>query len=266
MSAILSSLASRANSHLLKHYDADSAIVPVIEFPKSGGTWFAKMLAAYLDLPFIDRNIGPLVIPSVIRTHWEPHPGYSKAVYVVRDGRDTLVSLFHHRARSARNDRRVATYYKRSLGFDLDEEKIQEQFTSFLQLELDKGKFGSQVSWATHSSKAREICSHSNDSVLMKYEDIRSNPEKALCKTVEKLFEIEFDAARAAAVIELFKSGNNLKQRVNAEKTFFRSGRTGDWKSVVDADCASLINMHLGDELLASGYISSRDWQKEVAP
>ena len=75
-----------------------SSTVPlyvVNEFPKSGGSWTSQMLSEALGVPF-PRNRFPSLRPSIIQGHFLSPWGMKNVLVVWRDGRDVMVSWYHH--------------------------------------------------------------------------------------------------------------------------------------------------------------------------
>src|SRR5208283_4194402 len=69
-------------------------LLTVAEHPRSGGTWVAEMLADYFQMPFPKYNRLPLACPAIVHTHLWYSPRMPQAVFVVRDGRDLVVSSY----------------------------------------------------------------------------------------------------------------------------------------------------------------------------
>lgn len=76
----------------------------VSEYPKSGGTWLAKMLADYLEVALPQNNMFPILKTSVVHNHWKYSPYLKNAVYLIRDGRDLVVSIYFTCLRMLEND------------------------------------------------------------------------------------------------------------------------------------------------------------------
>ena len=72
-----------------------SPLYIVNEYPKSGGTWVGQMLSHALDVPF-PRNCLPNFSSCVMHGHYLKPWGMKNVVIVWRDGRDMMVSWYHH--------------------------------------------------------------------------------------------------------------------------------------------------------------------------
>jgi hypothetical protein len=85
----------------------------IVSFPRSGSTWLRTILAGLIDpvaghepevfnriLPGVSGRRLPLIWsladPRIIHSHTTFRSSIPKAVYVVRDGRDAIVSYYHY--------------------------------------------------------------------------------------------------------------------------------------------------------------------------
>ena len=84
----------------------------IVGFPKSGNTWFQDLVTAVvhgvtpaLAPPVLVQDLVPDVhfksyyrrygTPMYFKSHHLPQPEYRRVVYLIRDGRDAMVSYFH---------------------------------------------------------------------------------------------------------------------------------------------------------------------------
>lgn len=105
----------------------DLILVP--EFPKSGGSWFCQMLSDATGLPY-PRNESPKLRSSIMQGHHLFRPRMGKAIAVIRDGRDIMVSAYFHFL--FKNDKNLATgvkYHRKQVPFDDFENVIQNMPT-----------------------------------------------------------------------------------------------------------------------------------------
>jgi len=93
--------------------DTDPEDVFIIGFPRSGHTWMQYLLAGLVGGVDTSNCADALVqelVPDVqdrlayrrytqpvfFKSHHLPRPAYRRVVYLLRDGRDAMVSYFHH--------------------------------------------------------------------------------------------------------------------------------------------------------------------------
>jgi len=76
----------------------------VCGYPRSGTTWSSELLADYLNLPRPRHYLLPLAFACVVHTHVPPNHRLDDCFYVVRDGRDALVSGYFRLIKTLRED------------------------------------------------------------------------------------------------------------------------------------------------------------------
>src|ERR1700761_6865647 len=95
-----------------RHHGLDSTNVYLGHYPKSGGTWLKLMTvelvlnekvgfgAAEEAMPFVGRhqNAPQILVGGgrLIKTHESYRDVYRRAIFLIRDVRDVLVSYFHY--------------------------------------------------------------------------------------------------------------------------------------------------------------------------
>lgn len=203
----------------------------IVSFPRSGNTWMRTMLAYLLNPASADdpdlRNrmipgvslrhvalINRLSSPRYIKSHTWYRQEITRAVYLVRDGRDVIISLYH--------------YYITRQGKD-------QEFQSFL-VDYLKGRFGQL--WHTNVEswlvKGREVMG--NNLLVVKFEDMKENTADILGDCADFLGitadsnQIE-QAVDAATLPRMRKVEQQRKGKFsNSEAAFYRGGKTGEWK------------------------------------
>ena len=258
------SLSDRLNERSLKHSGATDSVIPVIEYPKSGGTWIAKMIAAAIGLPYLDDVVGRIGRPCVIRTHWRPSPDYERAVYVVRDIRDIFISLFHHRERNAKKKEVLAQRYFRLFGESISLEKFDSQFALFIEHEMTGWGGGVRTDWNIHMTEAHQYSTENPNVVLVKYEEALLDTQSELCRVVNTVLDFEISAERAGLVEEIFSARNQVSLSSHREKTFFRKGQSGEWRTTMPKDAGRLIAENYNENLVKFGYESDQNWWRDL--
>lgn len=170
----------------------------LVSYPRSGSTWLRTMLCNVLDpsaqgdprvfnqrIPGVTIRRLPLVTkaaktnPVIYHSHTRYISGFKKVVYVVRDGRDSIVSLYHYT--TTRN------------GNYMD---FSEWFKMYKQ-----GFFG--VKWHAHVESwltrgAKEL---GDNFLLIRFEDMKRDTVTSL-STILKFMGIETSSDRLKDAIE----------------------------------------------------------------
>lgn len=238
-------------AHLLTSgVDADH----IIAYPRSGSTWLRTMIVNVLEpsaqsnpdifnklIPGVTLSRLPLVWrrprPNLLMSHAMYFGGRKKTVYVIRDGRDSVLSLFR--------------YTTTRMGTEVS-------FSKWLDYYL-RGYFGPRWdqhvrSWLTYG-KARI----GEDFLLVRYEDMRSDTSSVLERvcghlgiaTRDDRIENAVDMARVEVMRKWErKTFGEIK---DANASFYRGGNR-EWESIPsDEDKSKMLNVS-GEALALAGY------------
>jgi len=102
----------RSTDHVFPIEETDPDDIFIVGYPKSGHTWFQNLVAGVVygadpeHLP--DRVVQDLIPdlhrklyykryqkPMFFKSHNLPHPSCRRVIYILRDGRDVMVSYYH---------------------------------------------------------------------------------------------------------------------------------------------------------------------------
>ncbi len=234
-------------------------LIPVMEFPKSGGTWFSQMLAAALDLPF-PRNVTPKFEAAVFHGHILPNKRFGKMVSIIRDGRDVMVSAyFHFLFENNRNPKFIVRKTRKILGFK-DYEDIEENLPSFIEYmfhQFSEGPFRSN--WSEHV-----YASYNLDNVItIKYEDLLIDAKAELLKAMIFLSDGNGHEVDLDKIVETYSFKNQTKRIPGQEnkKSFLRKGIAGDWKNHFNQKSNEVFDHYGGDALIKAGYETDHSWK-----
>ena len=239
-------------------------------YPRSGSTWLRFMLFEVLRgeeagfgnidkcIPEIDAHRGvPPILPGggrLIKTHEQYRKDYTRAVFLVRDLRDVLLSN-----------------YARAVGVGLAPLVSNGDLDSFL-LSFLKGTALQQGSWQEHTRSWLESPLAKNGNLMVVwYEDLRKNPEQVIGQLLEFLgvtpdFQVirkaiednslqqmrakEDRAAEAGEHSPLLASHKNNGE----DGRFVRKGAVGGWRSKLTDAQIKIIGQYAGDVLQTLGY------------
>jgi hypothetical protein len=239
-------------------------------YPRSGSTWLRFMLYEVLRgeeagfgnidkcIPEIDAHRGvPPILPGggrLIKTHEQYRKDYTRAVFLVRDLRDVLLSN-----------------YARAVGVGLAPLVSNGDLDSFL-LSFLKGTALQQGSWHEHTRSWLESPLAKNGNLMVvRYEDLRKSPEQVIGQLVEflgvtpdfrvirkaiednSLQQMRAKEDRAAKVGEhspLLASHKNNGE----DGRFVRKGAVGGWRNKLTDAQIKIIDQHAGEVLQTLGY------------
>lgn len=236
----------------------------LVSYPKSGSTWarfllgnlifpntpvsFAnihKLVPALLSTPRKDFDRVPR--PRFIKSHECFDPLYPRVIYVVRDPRDVVISLYHYH-------RKV-----RKIGDDLPMETFVKQFLAGET--VPHGSWGQNVmTWLTTMESDPRF-------LMLRYEDLLVDTERELRKIV-RFLDLDTTAAHitqaaerssAARMRELEKKqGKDLDRMVRTKSRkdlmFVRAAVSGGWRKDLPTSMVEKIEGAWGPVMRHLGY------------
>lgn len=244
-----------------KRFKKAVPLVYVVGYPKSGTTWACQLAAGYLQLPFPRFAMLPVGFPAVVHGHELVHKEYQSCVYVMRDGRDVMTSLYYHLQRVLlRGGYRRLPKNQRSIFLDAkDLESVRENFPRFLESQISR-TIGCRHTWAKH---VMSFCDSDHPRLAcLKYECLLSDGASTLAHEMAKLNGKEPETSRAQFVLDDYSFARRSGRNPNEEDTtkFMRKGIAGDWKNHFTLEAAQIFDHYCGDALIATGYEPDRTW------
>jgi hypothetical protein len=212
-------------------------------FPRSGNTFFRIVLYEVYGIESSEFKVGrrnPNYYKyPVVKTHLLPHQLVPKdpdipAVYIVRDGRDALVSIAHHR----KDIIEPGTNFRDNL-----RDAIMAARGSF---------FGG---WSRNVTEWLKRAS-----IVIRFEDLISNPVECV-ERIRPLIDLPEPRVDKVPTFEdlrkkTFRYGSKRKNLLAEEKRekFFRRGKVGSWKDEMPDELHELFWELHGDMMERLGY------------
>ena len=238
------------------------ADVYVCEFPKSGGSWVTALATDLL------RESGR-TRPAVMHVHWRQRPLYRPAVYVLRDGRDVVVSLYFHHVRHLLGrtiwTRRVHRFFSNVLGAGYDPNDARCNLPRFIESLyrrpfgglLRPGQDSSFLPWPDHVGDWL----HAPGVLVVRYEALHEAPARELGRIQEQI-GTSLEAPGLEAVIERNSFARKAGRQPGAEDrtSFLRKGVVGDWRTWFTADAGRAFLDFGGPALQELGYEPDSTW------
>lgn len=245
---------------------AQLPIVIVNEYPKSGGTWFARVLAATVALPFVEDSALPLHLPSVARTPWTPRKPAGPAVYMMRDGRDVMVSLFHHRVRRVSEEPEAYAGKRWAHVRGLDADQVRAQLQSFMSETLENGPQNGVAPWPDHVRAGVQLHEQASRAAVVRYESMLTEPVATVQGAVKACFGTDASDTLVQAALDLVdrqqRESTNLTGAV--ESSVRRSASSGGWRSSFTRETGRLFALATNDTLIAQGFEDDPNWWKDL--
>jgi hypothetical protein len=253
----LSKTWARAPLLRLRHRGFNCADVFFGSYPRSGSTWsrftIFEMLtgreASFDAVNATFRGLGshskaPSLLPGggrFLGTHEMYRSDYKKAIYLVRDGRDVLLSEYA---------------YLTALG------RFHGELDDFVKAFL-YGRVNGFGSWQRHvSSWLDSPLTPASKILLVRFEDLRSNPEQGFCRIADFL-DVKLEPARLRIAI-----ANNSLERMRAKEDrspqkasvkgrFIRNGSVQRWRIDLTPNQLQMIDDLAGNTLRRLDYPAS---------
>lgn len=232
----------------------------VTEFPKSGATWYSKMLSECLDVPFPKSLSQPTLNSVILRDTKLYSRSYKNLSVMFRDGRDIMVSAYYHFLFPNEVNVKYAIAERRKLLDFKDYDDIEENLPKFIEYMFETFP---KTGWSTRFNWAEFADSWINKNVpKLKYEDLLDNPVEELKRMVFELTGQTIDSEKITKTVEKYSFRNITgRDRGNFSKnSFARKGIAGDWKNHFNSKSCKLFNQYAGKQLIELGYESDSSW------
>jgi hypothetical protein len=226
----------------------------IVGYPKSGNTWFQNLVSGLVhgvntnfSPPSLANDLVPDVhfnrffrrysTPTFFKSHALPQAHYRRVVYLLRDGRDAMVSFLHF----------AEALEKRKLDFhDFVTDPIRHTSCKWHEhvQAWERNPFGAQI-------------------LTIKYEDLLGQPVNELERFCE-FIQLDRDRAALTSVAEAarFSKLREKEERIgwgqlrawSSDKFFFRRGIAGSHKDEMPPEVLAAFLSEAGDTLRHHGY------------
>jgi len=245
-------LSGRANRLIAPRYGKRFPFWYVIEYPKSGGTWLAQMLSDYLGYPFPQHSLLPVTHKAVLQTHWGYTPNLTNVFYLVRDGRDVMVSFYWMRMRAVKRSRYASDLahkkrYENLFGEHFDPDDIRGNLPKFIEQEMRHPR-ECHLNWANHVDEWWSL--DSGSIFLIQYEELLRDCAGTLSRGLAN-FDVDVDLWRLKTSVRRydFERLTGRKPGEVDNSSFLRSGVSGDWRENFSEDAVNVFDHYAGRTL-----------------
>lgn len=254
-------LAHHATWWIGRTFKKSIPLVFVTGYPKSGTTWLTQLTADYLQLPFPRYPILPVGCPAVMHGHEAVNPRDPSGLYLARDGRDAVVSLFFHMLRDIPDgdNPKLTPRMRHNFPGLKNKSDVGTNLARFLERQMTQPA-ASPCNWSKHVMSALSL--QRRDWAFVKYEDLLARPYDTFAGAMERLTERPVEETRARLAIERFdfarQAGRKHGQEVRG--VFLRKGQAGDWRNHFTRRMAEIFHETCGEALIAAGYEKDGSW------
>lgn len=227
----------------------------IVAYPRSGSTWLRTILGTLIApengfepdvfnalIPSVGLRclgvIRSLPDPRLMMSHTTYRRGLRRVVYEVRDGRDSVVSLYHH----------STTRAGRQLSFP-------EWFDLYCKRQFGACWHENVEGWLT---KGREQLG--NNMLVVKFEEVKRAPLPQI-QTIASFLGIRADEQSIGRAIEMAgvdKAREREKRQFgkldNPDASFYRGGKTGQWQEYLNGAIYQKFLDLSGAALKLAGY------------
>lgn len=235
-------------SSLLYHSNCNS-IYQIVEHQKSGGTWVARIISNYMNVPFITQPDGWLRANSLVRIHAPRQYAFNtkNQIYVIRDGRDVLTSFYFHQFM------RLNIHQGQQFA-NLND--VKNNMPKYLEMYFNR-QLGNKTTWVEHTKNWLR-----QKVIIIRYEDMLQNTMGAILPALKEFEKERVDTDRLTRAIEAndFKQVSGRNKGEENQQSFHRKGIRGDYKNYFNLDAAQIFHHYAGKQLIDLGYENNDCW------
>ncbi len=233
--------------------EVDPQDIFTVGYPRSGNTWFQDIVSAIIHGTDPERSSFSIIhdlvpdvhfkdyykryrTPMFFKSHSLPKPDYRRVVYLMRDGRDAMVSYFHFLT------------------------KRRERNIDFMEM-VQNGR-GIPCHWHQHVEEWLAN-PYKAEMIVIKYENLIENPVDELRRFCD-FAKINRDESYLASIIQK-ASFKNLRKKENTNKDtdqvsnsgtrFMRRGQIGSYKDEMPNEVLNAFMLKASKTLKKCGYI-----------
>lgn len=234
-------------------YRTDPEDIFIVGYPKSGNTWMQNLVAsivfgtrAHLTPDSLVQDLVPDVhdgafyrrygTPTFFKSHHLPRPEYRRVVYLVRDGRDAMVSYFHFL--SAINQRTPDFLKMVTLGEGLFPCRWHEHVEAW-----SKNPYGAEMITISYESLKNQAV-----------EQLRKLCQFAALERTTEFLKSVADACSFEAMREREKTMGWSSPVWPKDKPFVRRGEVGSFKDEMPQVVSAEFMRQAEQTLIRAGY------------
>jgi hypothetical protein len=175
-----------------------------------------------------------------VKTHYLPSDNYP-AVYLVRDGRDSLVSYAHYIS-SFHKSTSLKEHWKRKIKSII----VRNEYDEILSKLIMSPRRDAKGNFGTWSENVSQWIEREGVTFQIKFEDLIKNPYQCIAAAMEELnFQKEMLSSNSIPSFE------ELHRKY---PQFFRQGQSGKWRQEMSQPLQDLFWQYHGEVMESLGY------------
>ena len=209
----------------------------------------------------------------VIHHHWKYDNRFNRTLYILRDGRDVVISLYWFHVRqlviNSRWRPRIERYFSECLGDEYDPDAVGKNLPQFIA-SLTSHPVGGMIrprreerflTWPEHVTDWV-----GRDGVhVVRYEDLLHDVTREL-RGIRDFLELDVssDEIEAIGATHSFEAQSGRPRGVEKRSSFMRRGISGEWREVFSREAGLRFEEYAGEVLRGVGYEASSDWLNQL--
>jgi hypothetical protein len=256
--AELRRLSARTTKVLAERFGARLGMWFGAGYPRSGTTYLCNLMSSYLDLPLVRLHRLPVLMPCVLHSHWLPSRRTQRTIYVVRDGREVIVSRYFYdvasltRRQNPRGAQRRRDRFNRLYGARADLRDVAANLPKFIEAEMTEPHL-TGVSWPHHVTAWLNM--PPERVAVVRYEGLCDDVGKTLAPALERLSDEPIDDEYLRLAGERHNRHRRRSPQADGEARSLRPASGGDWRNYFTAEASEVFSQYAGAVQSRLGYL-----------
>jgi hypothetical protein len=237
-------------------------------YPKSGTSWLCNLMGTALGLPFAKDSQLPVMMPAVLHGHWRYDRRLPPSLYIRRDGRDVVVSMYHFWVRGTRMTknpkfrRTLTNFFLELYGPGFDPADVHGNLPRFIEYQMTAAPTTHGMTWQEHIADWWD-CPRVGH---LTYEELLTDTAGTLWRALAQASGSEPDRemTELAALRHDFARSSGRKRGEQHLGSFLRKGVAGDWRNQFTREAGEVFDSFAGDALVEFGYEQDRHWYETL--
>ena len=231
----------------------------VTEYPKSGASWYCKMLSECTELYLPEQYKPHKFQRSVIHGVHHNFPKNKKSICVLRDGRDVMVSAYYYfLIKNERNKPFGVRAFRKANEFE-NYEEVKSNLPDFIHYMFNDYSINlKKRRWDEFNLRFL----NDPNVLFVRYEDMLEDAVTVMKESMAFLQLTVPSQEKIEEVVNKYSFAKMAKRKAGEEntKSYFRKGVAGDWKNKFTPEACKVFDEYAGEALIKLGYEKDHNW------